>query len=158
MRDADLTVKLDVDHHHDLYDMRFKIDGTVTVQCDRCLDEMPWPIDAVYNITVKIGDRYCDDSDDVLEIPASDRYLNVSYMIYDTVSLAIPIKHVHPAGQCNRAMSALLKKHHAGTPVDPEAEELINEIDQMEDDATAPQGGDDDCPADPRWDALKKLK
>lgn len=154
IRDADLTVHLDVDHRHDLYDLRFKIDGTVTILCDRCLDEMQWPIDAAYNITVKIGDRYNDDSDDVLEIPAADRYLNVSYMIYDTVSLAVPIKHVHPMGKCNRAMSALLKKHRASD--DPVAEELMEEMDRMTDDSSAA----DDTPTDnvdPRWDALKKL-
>ncbi len=35
VRDADLAVKVEVNHNHDLYEMCFKIDGTVTVLCDR---------------------------------------------------------------------------------------------------------------------------
>ena len=74
-------------------------------------------------------------------------------MIYDTVALAIPIKHVHPAGKCNRAMSAILKKHRA-RPGDEDADlenELIDEMDDLAD-------SEPDEPAtDPRWDALRKL-
>ena len=112
----------------------------------------PLPYDATYHIVVKYGDDYNDDGDEVLEIPQSDSSLNVAYMLYDTVELAIPIKHVHPMGKCNRQMSALLKKHRATTG-DEDAElenELIDEIDSMPDSS-------DDAPSDPRWDALRKL-
>ena len=27
--------------------------------------------------------------------------------------LTVPLRHVHPAGQCNRAMSAVLSRHNA---------------------------------------------
>ncbi len=87
----------------------------------------------------------------MLEIPDSDNYLNVAYMIYDTVVLAIPIKHVHPLGKCNRAMSAILKKHRA-RPDDVDADlenELIDEIDRIDSEDAS------DCEPDPRWDALK---
>ena len=111
-----------------------------------------YPIDTTYHIIVKYGEDYNDDSDEVLEIPESDNTLNVAYMLYDTVELAIPIKHVHPLGKCNRQMSALLKKHRA-TAGDEDAElenELIDEIDTLPDSS-------DDAPTDPRWDALRKL-
>lgn len=151
VRGADLNVELITNHHAGVYDMQFHITGEVTLLCDRCLDDLILPIDTAYHITVKYGEDYNDDSDDLLEIPESDNYLNVAYMIYDTVMLAIPIKHVHPLGKCNRAMSALLKKHRA-RPTDEDASlenELIDEMDSM-DDAT-------DVPTDPRWDGLKGL-
>lgn len=154
IHDADLTVTLTVDHKADLYEMNFGIEGTVTLICDRCLDDLEYPIDAAYAINVKYGDDYNDDSDDLLVIPESDNYLNVAYMIYDTVALAIPIKHVHPMGKCNRQMSQMLKKHRAHDPSDEDAElqdRLIDEMDSMGDDAGA------DTPTDPRWDGLKKL-
>lgn len=152
VRDADLTVNLTVRYDGDVYALDFAITGTVTLICDRCLDELLYPIEASYKVTVKLGDDYNDDSDELLEIPASDAALNVSYMIYDTVTLAIPIKHVHPMGKCNRAMSAVLRKHRArANDEDAELEnELMEGID--DDDPT------DEAPAsDPRWDALKKL-
>ncbi len=160
IHDADLNVDLRVVHKNDSYDMTFHITGTVTLLCDRCLDNLVMPIDADYHITVEYGDDYNDESDDLLVIPQSDNYLNVAYMIYDTIVLAIPIKHVHPAGKCNRAMSAVLKKHRAtiaGEEADTSLEEtLIEEMDSMEPDAPE-SDSPAETPTDPRWDALKKL-
>ncbi len=156
VRDADVNVSLVVTYKNDVYDLAFAITGTVTVPCDRCLDDLTLDIDTTYGIKVKYGDDYREESDDLMEIPESDNYLNVAYMIYDTVSLAIPIKHVHPLGKCNRAMSSLLKKHRAVASSDPDAEledELIEEMDSMPDNDTPGC----EAPTDPRWDKLKEL-
>ncbi len=152
VREADLDVKLTVVNRGGIYNLDFAITGNVTLLCDRCLDDLVLPIDAPYHIAVKYGDCYNDESDELLEIPESDNYLNVAYMIYDTVALAIPIKHVHPLGKCNRAMSAILKKHRAHSIDDDEQmldDELFDEIDDM--------GSASDTPTDSRWDELKKL-
>ncbi len=123
--------------------------------CDRCLDDLHFPIEAEYHIVVKYGEDYNDDNDEVLEIPESDANLNASlHDMYDTVVLAIPIKHVHPLGkvqspdECNaqetprsgRAMRIASLKTV-----------LVDEIDSI--DAGAPC----DAPSDPRWDALRKF-
>ncbi len=149
VHDADLTVKLVVVYNGEYYDLSFNITGEVVLICDRCLDDLHYPIETSYHIVVKYGEDYNDDSDEVLEIPDSDNYLNVAYMIYDTVTLAIPMKHVHPLGKCNRQMSAMLKKHRArGGDEDADLEnDLIDEIDNL----------DQEAPSDPRWDALRKL-
>lgn len=153
VRDADLDVHLTVVYDNDLYKLHFDIKGTVLMLCDRCLDDLVIPIDTTYDINVEYGDDYNDESDDLLIIPSSDNELNVAYMLYDTVVLAIPIKHVHPMGKCNRQMSALLKKHRAGLSAEDEAlaESVMDSLDDVAD--------ADDAPAatDPRWDALKGL-
>ena len=144
IHDADIRVHLTLNYKADIYDLAFKIDGDVTLLCDRCLD-------TAYHIAVKYGDDYDDSSDDLLVIPESDNYLNVAYMLYDTVALSIPLKHVHPAGKCNRQMSAMLKKHSArGGEDDVLADELIDEIDNIE--MEQQNGGN---ATDSRWDALK---
>ncbi len=157
IHNADLGVDLTVDYNGHYYLLDFKITGEAVLICDRCLDDLRFPIDTGYRITVEYGEDYNDESDDVLQIPESDNYLNVAYMIYDTVALAIPIKHVHPLGKCNRQMSAMLKKHRA--TIDSEdadlEESLIDEMDALDD--TTPDRGFTAPPADPRWDALKKL-
>lgn len=150
VRDAAVDVRLTVDYNGDVYALAFNVSGTVTLLCDRCLDDLVLPIDTRYDITVRYGDCYNDDSDTLLEIPDSDNFLNVAYMIYDTVVLAIPIKHAHPLGKCNRQMSALLKKHRAGA--DAYADEML---DGLDDDDTDDGGATP--PADPRWDALRNL-
>lgn len=151
---ADLVAKVTVDYKNDVYDLTFKVVGTVVLICDRCLDTMDFPIDADFHIKVKYGEDYNDDSDELIEIPYSDNTLNVAYMLYDTVVLAIPLKHVHPLGKCNRQMSALLKNHRVhASGEDAELEnELLDEIDQVE---TMDDGGE--AATDPRWDALKGL-
>lgn len=155
IHDADLDVALTVTHKSDIYQFDFQITGTITLICDRCLDDLIMPVDTTYSIAVKYGDDYNDDSDDLLVIPHSDNFLNVAYMIHDTVALTIPIKHVHPLGKCNRQMSAMLKKHRATTPGDEDselAESLIDEIDSI--DAAAENQAQQQA-TDPRWDALK---
>ncbi len=149
VRNADIDVALTVEHRNDFYDLNFHVTGEVTVACDRCLDDLQIPIDNTYHTVVKYGDDY-EDNDEYMVIPESDNYLNVAYMIHDTIVLAIPIKHVHPMGKCNRSMSAILKKHRA-TSANPEDAELENElIDEMDDmDMSAP------APVDNRWDKLK---
>ena len=154
---ADLHVTLEIERKNDLFALHFDVEGTVTLLCDRCQDALEWPIDETYDINVKFGDDYNDSSDTLLEIPASDPELNVAYMICDTVVLAIPMRHVHPTGKCNRAMSALLKKHSAHID-DEDAElqdSLINEMDSME--AQADNDGHSGRNTDPRWDALRGL-
>lgn len=154
VRNADLDVAVDVTLKGDLYELDIKVTGEVTLQCDRCLDELQWPIDTGYHIYVKYGEDYNDDSDELLEIPFSDNDLNISYMLHDTVALAIPIKHTHPLGKCNRAMSNLLRKHRAsGRAVDSEDNDMMDDMMDEIDAAPDPQ----DAPADPRWDGLKKL-
>lgn len=152
VREADLDVKLTVVNRGGIYNLDFAITGSVTLLCDRCLDDLVLPIDAPYHIAVKYGDCYNDESDELLEIPESDNFLNVAYMVYDTVALAIPIKHVHPLGKCNRAMSAILKKHRAHSIDDDEEaldDEFFDEVDDM--------GSASESPTDSRWDELKKL-
>ena len=159
IRDADVNVTLEVTYANDVYDLHFTVKGSVVVPCDRCLDDLTLDIDTTYSVKVKYGEEYRDDSDDIMEIPESDTTLNVAYMIYDTVSLAIPIKHVHPMGKCNRAMSSLLKKHRAVAANDADAEledELIEEMDSMPE--PSDDSRDEDAPSDPRWDKLKDLQ
>lgn len=148
IRDADVDVNLKITVAAGRYDMEFVCTGEVVTLCDRCLDDLHLPIDASYHIMVEYGDRFDDDSDTLLIIPKSEASLNVAYMIYDTVALAIPVKHVHPMGKCNRQMSALLRKHRAKATGEDAAleEELMDQIDSIDDGAT-----------DPRWDALKGL-
>jgi len=155
IRDADVNVHLVVTYANNVYALAFNVAGTVVTPCDRCLDDLQLDIDTTYGIKVKYGDAYRDNSDDLMEIPESENDLNVAYMIYDTVSLAIPIKHVHPVGKCNRAMSSLLKKHRVSDASDPDAEleeQLIDEMDAMPD---VPAAGSQ--ATDPRWDALRGL-
>lgn len=151
IHNADLKVGVDVDVRHGEYFITMKINGTVTLLCDRCLDALVWPVDTEYSLTVRFGESYDDSTDEVLVIPSSDPTLNIAYLLNDTVTLSLPMRHVHPAGQCNRAMTQRLHSHKVSTPGgdgdEVSDEELIEETRNEAEDAAT----------DPRWDALKGL-
>lgn len=156
IRDARLKVIATVNVKGDIFELTLKVSGEITLICDRCLDEMQMPVDTEYSVFVKYGEDYNDDSDNLLVIPESDNFLNIAYILYDTVALTVPIKHVHPLGKCNRAMSTLLRKHRSpASNIEGEDGEMVEELmESIDDDIDSV----DDAPSDPRWNELKKLK
>ena len=122
---SDVKVHLDMEKRNDAYSCKFHCKGVVQVPCDRCLDPIDIEVDTDYNVVVKYGDNYDDGADNLLVIPYSNTYLNVAYMLYDTVLLTIPLRHVHPLGKCNRAMAEALRKHRANA--EDEEEEMDGE-------------------------------
>ena len=71
-------------------------------------------------------------------IPYSNTSLNVSYMLYDTLLLTVPLRHVHPQGKCNRQMLEALRKHRGAR--DEEAEEA----EEAREEARADMGDDNE--------------
>ena len=117
------------------FDLCIHSEGSVTVSCDRCLDDMSQPIEAEHHLVVKLGDTYSED-DDTVTINEVEGILDASWFIYEFAMLAIPIKHVHAPGKCNSAMTQKLT-------------ELSGAVRSGEEEAEA---------IDPRWEALLKLK
>ena len=153
IHDADLHVGVDVDARHGEYHITMQVRGSVTLLCDRCLDTLPWPVDTEYSLTVRFGDSYDDSTDDVLVIPSSDTSLNIAYLLNDTVTLSLPMRHVHPAGQCNRAMTQRLHHHRVDSPDNKENPDEVSDEELIEETREAAE----DAATDPRWDALRGL-
>jgi uncharacterized metal-binding protein YceD (DUF177 family) len=127
---ADVDVHLDLEKRNDVYDCTFTCRGKLVIPCDRCLDPLDHEVDTVYHVVVKYGDDYDDSTDNLLVIPYSNSYLNVAYILNDTILLTIPLRHVHPQGKCNRAMADTLRKHsHGGEDTDEMEGEDLAEVD-----------------------------
>ena len=84
------------------------ITGTVTVACDRCLEDLILPVEAHPAFSVKFGteapegeDEIREGSREILCLDASDADLDLSQVIYDYVCLALPMQRVHAEGECN---------------------------------------------------------
>ncbi|MBP3510860.1 MAG: DUF177 domain-containing protein [Prevotella sp.] len=129
---VELLIKKTADRY---FELDFRLEGEVMVQCDRCLDDMPQEIAAESSLAVKFGDEYSED-DDLVTVPEDDGVLDVAWFIYEFIALNIPIKHVHAPGKCNRAMIQALEEHSAARSSD----------------------GVDDKHIDPRWSGLLKIK
>lgn len=149
-----VSVKLTLKHTSVMFEMNFQIEGTVMVPCDRCLDEMELPINTHNKLVVKFGKEYAEESDEVVVIPEDEGAINLAWFLYEFIALAIPMKHVHAPGKCNKTMSTKLKKHTARSTDedgdDFDDEELPSEEVVIDDEPIVGE-------TDPRWDALKGL-
>ena len=96
---------------------------------------MDQPIETDCRQVAKLGSADTED-DDVVMVDDEEGILDLSWLIYELIVLAIPIKHVHAPGKCNSVMTQKL-------------EELSGTVRSGEEEAEA---------IDPRWEALMKLK
>ena len=109
--------------------------GTVIIPCDRCLDDMEQPVETDVRLTVRLGDENSEDGDTIV-VAEDEGILDLTWIIYESVALAIPIRHVHAPGKCNTAMTEVLEELSADRSSDEESDQAI----------------------DPRWEKLLKLK
>ena len=114
--------------------LKVLIDGTVTVACDLCLDDMDQHVEGGASFVVKLGTEASED-DQLIVVDENQGILSLGWIIYETIALAIPIKHVHAPGKCNAAMTQKLEELSATRSGDG-AEEAV----------------------DPRWQKLNELK
>lgn len=133
---GDVDVRLVVSKSTErLYKLDFAIKGDVTVPCSRCLDDMSQPIETEGHLVAKIGEEYSED-DEIVTVGENEGMLDTSWFIYEFIALAIPIKHVHAPGKCNRAMIELIAEHCATRSGEAAGQQAI----------------------DPRWSGLEKIK
>lgn len=90
----------------------FHTTGTVEITCDRCLDPMEQPIDAEQRLTIKFGSERSED-DDIITVTEDDSIVDLSWYVYESIILNLPVKHVHAPGKCNPAMIKMLTEHSA---------------------------------------------
>ena len=103
------------------FDLQFHTVGSVTISCDRCLDDMDQPIETDNHLVVKLGDTYSEDDDTVI-VDENEGMLD-----------PIPIKHVHAPGKCNSAMTQKLEElsgavrsgEEEAEAIDPRWEKLL---------------------------------
>ena len=134
VKKGSLHVSVSIRKATGFFELNFHTEGTVIVQCDRCLDDMEQPVETDNRLIVKLGSEYSEE-DDIIVVPEDEGILDTSWFIYESVALAVPIQHVHQLGGCNVAMSEKLQELSAARSSDADAQEI-----------------------DPRWEALLKLK
>ena len=128
-----VTVKLDIDRQETMLTLHFDLSGTVRVPCDRCADEFDQPIESQQQFFIKLGTENAQESDDVAVVSPDMNEYDIRTLVYEYIILAIPMHRVHPEGQCNPAVIAMLNREEM-----PAEEEETDTI-------------------DPRWAALKDI-
>ncbi|REJ80836.1 MAG: DUF177 domain-containing protein [Bacteroidetes bacterium] len=136
---ANLDVLVTMDKSEQMMLLDFTIAGDLSVNCDRCLEELELELETFNELIVKFGESEEEDSEDVIIIPASEHEIDVSRFIYEYITVLIPMRNVH--------------EDEEGNPqCDPEALKNIEKYIKTE-----KEEGKDDDDNDPRWDALRNI-
>jgi len=140
VRKGRVNVALSVVRVSSAFELDFRIDGVITVTCDRCLDEFEIPVETINRLIVTFGETYSEISDERIVIPQEEGFINIAWFMYEFIALAIPIKHAHKTGDCNKEMALKLRAH------------CVEER-REEDECSASSNSHQEI--DPRWDKLR---
>ena len=127
-----IKIMVNLERQERMLVLGFKIEGSVEVTCDRCLDVFDHPVSGNEQLIVKFGNERLEESEDVLMIPRTDYQIDLAPLIYEYINLLLPIRHVHPMNE------------NGDYACDPEVTKFITETPEHEN-------------TDPRWEILKGL-
>ena len=131
--DARLKGALLLAKRDNMIELIFSIKGWMGVDCDRCGDNFHQEVEGEQELILKYGEQYEEESDEVLTIPVDLHEFDISHLLYEYIILLLPYRKIHPdnadgSSTCNA--------------------EVLKRLEQMRKEEAA----------DPRWEALKKLK
>ena len=113
--DADLAVRADVEKSGSYLGVDLFLTGTLTVACDRCLEDLGMPVDETVLLSIKFGEEPAGGDAEATEgeretvyLPADGSDIDLSQTVYDYACLSLPMQRVHPAGGCNPAAARYL--------------------------------------------------
>ena len=106
-----------------LFNVYVKVQGHVTVACDRCLDPLTLEVQA--EDVVRVKDAVPDDADDpeLHYLKANDPCCDLSWDLYEIIETALPLQRVHPEDECNQDMTGYILA--SSEDLDAEEEEEV---------------------------------
>ena len=106
IKDAALDVQVELEKGSGWMNVHSDIEGTVTMECDRCLDDVQVPVDVQASLAVKFAklSEHDVEDDQFLIMDPTEAELNLSQFIYDYVCINLPLQIVHEDGECNQEM------------------------------------------------------
>jgi len=129
------NVNVTLDKNERLIDVTFHLDLEVELTCDRSLEKFDYQIDETEGLIFKYGDEEGELDENIIIIPHNSQRINLAQPIYEFISLAVPMKKLHPRFDGEDDIDELVYTSKK------------EEKKEIEEKAT-----------DPRWEALQKLK
>ncbi|MEI6575289.1 MAG: DUF177 domain-containing protein [Bacteroidota bacterium] len=130
---GDILVKINLEKTERMLIFNFDIEGSVNLECDRCLEPFDMSLQGHERLIVKFGEAYAEESEEMIVIPFSEHQFNIAHLLYEYISLTIPFQRFHPEDEFGES------------GCDPE---FLNKLKEFE----------ADSPTDPLWDKLKGIK
>ena len=136
--DVDVLVVLEKKEHLLLID--FTMQGTITLPCDRCLEDIELELESHNELIVKQGADKDETSEDVIVISPREYELDLAPFIYEYLTVSLPLRVVHEDEEGRPACDPEILK---------ELEKHLSHSDSEE--------KEDEPATDPRWDILKNI-
>lgn len=129
----DIHVDVVLQHHRDRILVKMQARATAELTCDRTLRQYDQDIGESYNVLFgppSMVGREGEEFDEVRPLDSTDREIDLTDVVRDTLLLALPQRQVAP---------------------EAEGEDITQTFGEPDDDSG-------ESPTDPRWSELKKLK
>jgi uncharacterized protein len=136
VKKANLNCQVGLERQEMMIILNFQITGTIDTNCDRCLAQYPQQVDIREQQVAKFSEEELGEDEEIIILTKNDHEINIAGLIYEYINVALPFITV-----CD---------NEGETPYcDKEMLDSLNKLS-----ANTEQGEQ----ADPRWDALKKIK
>ena len=136
VKKANLVCQVELERQETMLILNFHISGTIDTNCDRCLAQYPQQVDIHEQQVARFSEEEPGEDEEITVLTKNDHEINIAGLIYEYINVALPFITVcdneGETPYCDKEMLDNLNKLTANTEQ--------NEA------------------ADPRWDALKKIK
>lgn len=139
VQDGNLEARLTVKKLGDSFEINTYIKGYVVVPCDRCLSPMQAKVEAEDRFMVRLEGDEPELIEGVDIVSEYDGKVDLSWYLYESTILSLPLQCMHEEGDCDEAMMAYLVDYEGKQQEDIEQEDIEQKV-------------------DPRWDGLNSLK
>jgi uncharacterized protein len=139
VKNGELSVKLVMDKQETMLILNFHITGNISRTCDLCLAAFPLTIEINERQLVKFSNdsNLEDNTEEIIVLNKNEHEIDVSTLIYEYINLAVPyINRCEDEGNTEWCDKEMIEKLKSLSVVKEEENDL----------------------ADPRWEALKKIK
>ena len=111
---GNLHVTVNLNRQSSVLTLHVCIQGTVTVACDRCLEDCDLPVDYQGTLVVRFSETETEYDGDILWINPNEGEFSLAQYIYESIWLSLPYQKVHPIGAngkptCNPDMLSRFK-------------------------------------------------
>ena len=110
IKDAEILVDVEVEKSGTYLGIDAVVSGNLTVACDRCGADVSLPVRSWISQSIKFGTEPVsgeeivvseEDERETVYLPEDGGELDMSQTVYDFACLALPMKKVHPDGECD---------------------------------------------------------
>jgi len=110
VRDVGVAAELEVDRSASRVAVEASLKGRVTVECDRCLEDLVLPVDYAAALEIRFISEHAPVQEpqydgEVMWIAPGGAQADLAAFLYESVILALPYRRVHPEGECDPAMT-----------------------------------------------------